>query len=153
MVLFARDEPMFFQALFQRRHRFQDLVREVDSSILSWMRSDASLGLLSDASRERLYDNIGFYTMGLAAAVAAGRLPDASAGHIVRLLKNLGNIVMFAEVSGIADFDSPENRREWTRLMKEKNRPVSAPQKPVPGRTPDKRRAARGRAKRSPSTE
>jgi AcrR family transcriptional regulator len=150
MVLFARDEPMFFQALFQRRHRFQDLVGEVDSSILSWMRSDAGLGLLSDASRRRLYDNIGFYTMGLAAAAAAGRLPDASAGNIVRLLKNMGNIVMFAEVSGIADFDSPENRREWTRLMKEKNMPVSAPEKRVPGRAPDKRRPARGRAKRLP---
>ena len=151
MVLFARDEPMFFQALFQRRHRFQDLVREVDSSILSWMRSDASLGLLSDASLERLYDNVGFYTMGLAAAVAAGRLPDASADNIVRLLKNMGNIVMFAEVSGIADFESPENRREWTRVIKKRNMPV--PEKPVSCQTPDKRRSARRRAKRLPSTE
>jgi|GEM_PF-131707 len=153
MVLFARDEPMFFQALFQRRHRFQDLVQEVDSSILSWMKSDASLGLLPDASRERLYDNIGFYTMGLAAAVAAGRLPDASADNIVRLLKNMGNIVMFAEVSSTADFDSPENKREWTRVIKEKNMRVSASEKPVSRRTPDKQQAARGRAKRLSSMD
>jgi len=152
-VLFARDEPMFFQALFQRRHRFQDLVEEVDSSILSWMKSDASLGLLPDASRKRLYDNVGFYTMGLAAAVAAGRLPAASADKIVRLLKNMGNIVLFAEVSGIADIDSPESRREWTRVINEKNMPVSASEKPVSRRTSDKPRAARRGAKRLPSTD
>jgi len=152
-VLFARDEPMFFQALFQSRHGFQDLVGEVDSSILSWMKSDASLGLLPDASRERLYDNIGFYTMGLAAAVAAGRLPDASVDNIVRLLKHMGNIVMFAEVSAISDFDRPENRQEWARVIKEKNMPVSASAKPVSRQTLDNQRPAPRRAKRLPSTE
>lgn len=124
IVSFARDEPMFFQALFQSRHRFQDIVEDVNSSILSWMKADAHLGLLPDASRERLYDNIGYYTMGLAAAVAAGRVADASPGNIVRLLKNMGNIVMFAEISGVADADSPENMREWTRILKEKNIPI-----------------------------
>jgi len=132
IIFFARDEPMLYQALFQTRHGFQDIVDGIDASILSWMKTDAQLGLLTDASRERLYENIGFYTMGLAAAVAAGRVADVSADNIIRLLKNMGNIVMFAEVSGIADCDSPENEREWVRIMKEKNipnpeiRPVSA---------------------------
>jgi len=120
VVSFARDEPMLYQALFQIRHGFQDVVEGVNAFILSWMKTDAQLGLLTDASRERLYDNIGFYTMGLAAAVAAGRVADVSADNIVRLLKNMGNIVMFAEVSGIADADSPDNEREWTRIIKEK---------------------------------
>jgi len=121
IVAFARDEPLLYQALFQSRHGFQDVVEGINASILSWMKSDAQLGLLDDASRRRLYDNIGFYTMGLAAAVAAGRVADASDEAIVRLLKNMGNVVMFAEVSGIADSDSPENEREWMRIMKEKN--------------------------------
>jgi len=138
IVSFARDEPMLYQALFQTRHGFQDIVGDVNASILSWMKADAQLGLLSDASRERLYDNIGYYTMGLAAAVAAGRVADVSPETIVRLLKNMGNIVMFAEVSGIADFDSPENEREWLRLMKEKNIPPAAAKK--------LRRAIKGRA-------
>jgi len=120
IVSFARDEPMLYQALFQSRHGFQDVVEGVNASILSWMKADAQLGLLTDASSERLYDNIGYYTMGLAAAVAAGRRADVSADNIVRLLKNMGNIVMFAEVSGIADCDSPDNEREWARLLAEK---------------------------------
>ena len=140
IISFARDEPLLFQALFQVRHGFQDIVEGINASILSWMKSDTHLGLLSEASRERLYDNIGFYTMGLAAAVAAGRVPDVSADNIVRLLKNMGNVVMFAEVSGIADCDSPENEREWVRIIKEKNIVL-----------PDSRPASAGRAKRPKS--
>lgn len=123
IVSFARDEPMLFRALFHTPHGFRDIVAGVNASILSWMKTDAQLGLLSDASRERLCDNIGFYTMGLAADVAAGWVKAVSTGSIIRRLKDMGNIVMFAEISGIADSDSPDNKREWTRIMKEKKIP------------------------------
>jgi AcrR family transcriptional regulator len=146
IVSFARDEPLLFQALFHTRHGFQDVVEEVNSSILSWMKADAQLGLLTDKSRARLYDNIGFYTMGLAAAVAAGRVADASQETIVRLLKNMGNVAMFAEVSGIADSDSPESEREWRRLFKEKNLPLPEPAGDI--ETAGGRPAASGSAKR-----
>jgi hypothetical protein len=52
--------------------------------------------------------------------VAAGRLPDVSQGNIVRLLKNMGNALMFAEISGVSDAGSPESEKEWIRLLKEK---------------------------------
>jgi len=64
---------MLYQALFQSRHGFQEVVAGVNRSILSWMKSDAQLGLLTNASRQRLYDNVGYYTMGLATAAARGR--------------------------------------------------------------------------------
>ncbi len=120
IVSFARDMPFFFQALFQKRHEFQDVVEDVNTTILSWMKNDAQLGLLSDVARGRLYDSIGFYTMGLAAAVAAGRVADVSEENIVRRLKNIGNALMFAEVSGSSDAESPEGKKEWSRLLKEK---------------------------------
>jgi len=124
IVSFARDEPMLFRALFHTPHGFRDIVDGVNISILSWMKTDVQLGLLSDASRERLCDNIGFYTMGLAADVAAGWVKAVSTDNIVRRLKNMGNIVMFAEFSGIADSESPKNKREWTRIMKGKKIPL-----------------------------
>lgn len=120
MVSFARDEPMLFRALFHTPHGFRDIVEGVNASILSWMKTDAQLGLLSDASRERLCDNIGFYTMGLAADVAAGWVKAISTDSIIRRLKDMGNIVMFAEISGIADSDSPASKREWARILEEK---------------------------------
>ncbi len=128
IVLFARDEPHFFQALFQKRHEFQDVIEDVNTTILSWMKSNAQFGHLDDTGRERLYDSIGYFTMGLAAAVAAGRVDDVSNHNIVRLLKNMGNSLMFAEISGVSDSESPESEREWSRLLKEKN--ISLP-KPV----------------------
>jgi len=121
IVSFARDEPYFFQALFQKRHKFQNVVEEVNTSIQGWMKANAQLGLLSDAARQRLYDHIGFFTMGLAAAVAAGRVADVSKENIVRLLKNMGNALMFAEIAGVSDAESPESKREWSRLLKERN--------------------------------
>jgi len=149
IISFARDEPLLYQALFQIRHSFQDIVEGINASILSWMKTDAQLGLLSDASRERLYDNIGFYTMGLAAAVAAGRVADVSADNIIRLLKNMGNIVMFAEVSGIADCDSPENEREWARIMKKRNIPVPE-SRPVPAGGATRPKALRKKGNEKP---
>ena len=120
IVSFARDEPCFFQALFQKRHKFQNVVEDVNTAILSWMKNNAQLGLLTDTARVRLYDSIGFFTMGLAAAVAAGRVADVSEKNIVRLLKNVGNALMFAEFSGVSDAGSPESKKKWSRLLKEK---------------------------------
>ncbi len=131
IVSFARDEPHLFQALFQKRHPFQDVVEDVNTMILSWMKGDAQLGLLSGAARERLYDSIGFFTMGLAAAAAAGRVADVSNRNIVRLLKNMGNSLMFAELSGVSDSENPESANKWSRLLKERN--ISLP-KPEEGK-------------------
>lgn len=121
IVSFARDEPGLFRALFHTSHGFEEIIEGVKDSTLSEIETDSLLGSLSDASRKRLLDNIGFYTMGLAADVAAGWVKAASTDDIIRWLKDMGNIVMFAEVSGIADSDSPANKREWARIMKEKN--------------------------------
>ena len=129
IVSFARDVPFFFQALFQKRHEFQDVVEDVNTTILSWMKNDAQLGLLGDAARERLYDNIGFFTMGLAAAVAAGRVADVSENNIIRLLKNMGNSLMFAEIAGVSDAESPDSKKEWSRLLEEKKISLPKPER------------------------
>ncbi len=127
IVSFARDEPALFRALFHTRHGFRDVVEGVNASTLSGMKTDALLGRLSDASRNHILDNIGFYTMGLAADVAAGWVKAVSTDDIIRRLRNMGNIAMFAEVAGIADSESPDNEREWTRIMKEKKISIPKP--------------------------
>jgi AcrR family transcriptional regulator len=121
MVVFAREESHLFNALFRTRHSHVDIVDGIFASILERMKFDPMLRLLPDRSLERLLHYLGTYTLGLAASVAAGTIADSSTEAIVRHLKNAGNMTIFGEVSGIADCESPESEREWTRILKEKN--------------------------------
>ena len=59
-------------------------------------------------------------TLGLAVAVVYGQLADTKTETIIRSLKDMGNILMFAEVAGISDCESAANDREWARLIQEK---------------------------------
>jgi AcrR family transcriptional regulator len=120
IVEFARDENRLFQALFLSRHQNQDILESFHASVLARMKEDALLRLMPNASLERLLDTIWLYTFGLAAAVVYGQVPDSKTETIIRSLKDMGNILMFAEVAGISDCESAANDKEWTRLIREK---------------------------------
>jgi AcrR family transcriptional regulator len=130
MVVFARDEAYLFSSLFHTRHNYPEIVDGIFGSILASMKADPFLRLLSDASLERLLHNLGMYTLGLAAAIVYGRKEDPSTENIIRQLNNAGNMMIHGEVTGIADADSPENQEMWTRLLKEKNIVLPAPEEP-----------------------
>lgn len=130
MVVFAREEAHLFSALFHTRHNHSDIVDGVFAAILERMKAEAMLRLLSDSSLERLLHSLGMYTLGLAASIVYGRGLDSSTENIIRLLKNAGNMMIFSEVSGIADCDSTENDREWARILKEKNITLPGPKDP-----------------------
>lgn len=119
MVVFARDESGLFQALFLSRHPAPDILRRFNESVLETMKKDPLLRLLSDASLVRLLDQIWLYTLGLAAAVVYGQISDTRTEAIALDLKRMGNVLMFAEASGLADVDSPACEREWSRLVRE----------------------------------
>ena len=120
IVVFARDETRLFQALFLSRHRNKDILEKFNASVLTRMKEDAMLRPLPDSSLERLLDSIWLYTLGLATAIVYGQVPDMRTETIVRRLKDMGNILMYAEVAGIADGDSPACEAEWARLLREK---------------------------------
>jgi AcrR family transcriptional regulator len=120
IVTFARDEAHLFSALFHTRHSYSDILKEFDASILDRMKQDPMLRLLPDESLRRLLDNIWMYTLGLATSIVYGQAEDVSTEHIIRSLRNAGNMMIFAEVAGIADCEAPENDRQWTRILKEK---------------------------------
>jgi AcrR family transcriptional regulator len=130
MVVFARDESQLFGSLFHTRHNHPDIVDAILSSILASMKADPFLRLLSDASLERLLHNLELYTLGLAAAIVYGRREDSSTENIVRLLMNAGNILIFGEVTGMADAESPENTVLWERVLREKH--IVLPEPPSP---------------------
>lgn len=121
VVVFAREEGHLFRALFHTRHNHPEIVAKVDASILERMKADPALRLLPDPSLERLLHYLGTYTFGLAALIVYGHQEDPSTENIIRLLKNAGNMMIFGEFSGTADAESPDNLREWERIIKAKN--------------------------------
>ena len=138
MVVFARDEAQLFTSLFHTRHNHPDIVDGIFASILACMKADPFLRLLPDASLERLLHNLGLYTLGLAATIVYGRREDASTANIIRQLNNAGNMMIHGEVSGMDDCDSPENEKEWRRILAEKNIVLPQPGQPARGTTTDK---------------
>lgn len=121
IVVFAREEGHLFASLFHARHSHADIVDEVFSSILERMKADPMLRQLPDSSLERLLHYLGTYTLGLAASIVYGRTVDSSTENIVRLMRNAGGMMIFGEVSGLADSESPESGREWARILRERN--------------------------------
>lgn len=120
IVVFARDEKALFRALFHSPHHCPEILEGFTDSILERMKADQMLRWLPENRLGRLLDGLWLYTLGLATAIIFGQLVDPSTENIVRLLRSMGNVLMFAEVADIADWDSPSNEKEWTRLLQEK---------------------------------
>jgi AcrR family transcriptional regulator len=135
MVAFARDESHLFRALFHTRHNDPDIIEGIYASILERMKADPFLRLFLEASLRRLLQNLAMYTNGLATSIVYERREDPSTDNIIRALKNAGNMMMYAELSGLADCDSPESEREWRRILAEKKivlpEPVTSPRPPA----------------------
>jgi AcrR family transcriptional regulator len=148
IVTFARDEPRLFSALFLSRHPFQDILAAFHASVLARMKTDAMLRLLPDAALKRLLDALWFYTIGLSTALVYGQLVAADDEHLIAYLRNMGNILILAEVMGVADGDSPENEKAWKKVMREKGVPW-----PEPKRCPAPPAAGRRRADKLKSKE
>jgi len=120
VVLFARDEAHLFRALLLSQAGAQGISSDFYASACTRMKEDTMLRRLPDTSLKRLWDSFWHYTMGLATAVIFGQVLDKTNENIIRLLKNTANTLIFAEFAGIADCESPDNAREWSRLLLEK---------------------------------
>jgi hypothetical protein len=120
VVMFARDEAHLFRALFLSPSCAQSIFSDFCATARKRMKEDTMLGRLPDESLKRLWDSFWLYTMGLATAVSLGQVSDRAGENIIRLFKNTTNTLIFAEIAGIADCESPDNAREWSRLLLEK---------------------------------
>jgi AcrR family transcriptional regulator len=120
VVLFGRDEGQLFRALFLYQGEDEGISSAFFASARTRMKEDTLLRRLPELSLKQLWDSFWFYAMGLAMGVIFGQMLDKTDENIVRLLKNTANTLIFASVAGIADSESAENAREWSRLLLEK---------------------------------
>jgi len=120
VVIFARDEGKLFRALFLSEGGIQSISSDFFASARARMKEDTMLRRLPDPSLNHLWSSFWLYTIGLAIGVNLSQVLDNTDENIIRLLKNTANTLIFSEIAGIADCESPENAREWSRLLLEK---------------------------------
>jgi AcrR family transcriptional regulator len=120
VVVFAREEGQLFRALVHSRADAQDISSDFYASARIGMKKDTMLRRLPDAALKRLWDSFWLYTLGLATTMAFVGEAERTDENIIRQLKNTANTLIFAEIAGISDCESPDNAREWSRLLMEK---------------------------------
>lgn len=126
VVQFAREEPRLFQALFLSHHGFQEVLEQFRRSILERMETDQLLKLLPAACRENLLANLCWYTVGLATAAITGQDTQLDLPEVIRRLKEMGSVLMYAEASGLMDCESDAARRHREALFDHRTTPPEA---------------------------
>ncbi len=90
VVLFAREHPRLYRALFLESDAFRELVRGFLDELTEHMRRDPRFTDLAREQREELLQHMWTYTHGLSALVVAGLVKDTSQAAIVEALKGVG---------------------------------------------------------------
>ncbi len=118
LVLFARDEPRLYQALFVERHRFGEVLAAFQKEVLMAVDQDEHLGMLPDDLRTELMVDMWVYTHGLATLVISGTFPKPTVEAVDQKLSRVGGIVITAAmaaalppVSGWRPVVANENKR------------------------------------------
>lgn len=137
LVLFARDEPRLFLALYRagmdgelERHR-----REVRSR----MKADPFLASLEEGELDRIFEQLWTYTMGMVLAMLFGHAKDRSEEGVAARLRSAGSLLMYGVLSGLDEDGSPEARERWTDLFARRGwtippRAGKSRNEPAPGR-------------------
>lgn len=100
LVLFARDEPNLYRALFVEKHHFKGVHQEFAREMEELVTSDATLAGLDKPARDELRQEMWTYTHGLAMFVMTGLVSDASEETINRRMGRIGFAVITAAFGG-----------------------------------------------------
>ena len=99
LVMFARDEPQLYHALFLERHARGQLVTRMLEHLRETLRESPGFEQLAPAMRDELLMDMWIYTHGLASMVVAGLMPRPEAEAVDRKLNRVGAIVIGAAIT------------------------------------------------------
>ncbi|MBJ6725498.1 TetR/AcrR family transcriptional regulator [Geomesophilobacter sediminis] len=100
MVLFARDEPNLYLALFGERHHFKGVIQEFCAAMAATVAEDPTFAPLGAAARQELLEEMWTYSHGLAMFVVTGMVADVSEAAINRRMGRIGFAVITAAFGG-----------------------------------------------------
>jgi AcrR family transcriptional regulator len=115
MALFARDEPLLYRALVEDGVSSGRL-DAYKAELLERYRSDDAFAFIALQRRNRIFERMWLFSLGLATALVHGYAEDRTNGGIADLLRGQGAIVIYGEAVGLGDEDGTALRKAWTGL-------------------------------------
>jgi AcrR family transcriptional regulator len=106
LVMFARDEPRLFRALFVDQQNAAELVARMRAKLRKIVDQSPELRRLSPGVRDELIMDLWIYTHGLASMVVVNLLPRPEPDLLDRKLKRVGAIVIGAAMASTLDLVS-----------------------------------------------
>lgn len=116
MATFARDEPRLYCALVEEAlslGRFDAYKAELYGRFLA----DPAYGFLEGKRRERVFERMWVFSLGLAEALVRGFAADRTDEGIAQLMRSQGGIVIYGEAAGFGERDGTVLREAWRALF------------------------------------
>jgi AcrR family transcriptional regulator len=121
MALFARDEPLLFQALVEEGGA-AGTYEAYKAELLSRLEGDPGFGRIEPGRRSEIYERMWLFALGLAQALVHGYAADSSDAGIAKLMASQGGIVIYGVSAGFADEDPSALREAWAALSGKKEK-------------------------------
>lgn len=114
LVVFARDEPRLFLALYRLgRGGVFDRYR---AGVRAGMRQDLQFARVDEAELDRIFERLWTYAMGMALAMLFDYVEDTSDEAVLRSLRDAGAALMYGVLSGLDDHGSRASKDHWHAL-------------------------------------
>lgn len=99
IVLFARDHPNIYKAIFVEGDEYKDIINEFKSEISVLMTKDPRFTDMAEAGRQALLNKMWIFTHGLASLIFAKLVEKTSQEDIVATLTDIGSVVITAALN------------------------------------------------------
>ena len=109
VVLFARDYPNIYKALFIEGEVYKDVYHDFVNEVSKQMTKDPRFTTMSDKDRTALLNKMWIFTHGLASLTLANLVEDTTQEGIVATLLDMGGIVITAALSSLSQKDDKDN--------------------------------------------
>jgi AcrR family transcriptional regulator len=116
MAIFARDEPRLYRALVEEAPslgRFEAYKAELFGRFLA----DPAYDFLEGRRRERVFERMWVFSLGLAEALMRGFATDRTDEGIAELMRSQGGIVIYGEAAGFGERDGTVLHEAWRALF------------------------------------
>lgn len=106
MVLFSRDNPHLFSAIFSGSERAQEIAGGIRSAFREGLLNAEDFKRFSPEHLDEMLDMTMVFIMGLATMASSGLLSDPSEGNIIRMVDEAGDAVINHSIRKALGMDS-----------------------------------------------